>query len=581
MSGYVAPLPDIKFVMENIARLEELMALPPYEHVDTATILDILAEGARFVEDLVAPLNRIGDREGSKLVDGSVVTPTGFKVAYKAYVDTGWGGIDFPSEWGGHQMPKVVGMAFEEMLTSANLSFSLCPLLTFSGIDALLAHGSEDQKATYLSKLISGEWTATMNLTESHAGSDVGAIRTKAEKDGDVYRISGTKIFITYGDHDLAENVIHLVLARTPGAPPGTKGISMFIVPKFLPNPDGSIGEPNDVTAVSIEHKLGINASPTCVMSYGEKTGGAVGWLLGSENEGMRNMFTMMNTARISVGLEGMAVAERAYQQASQYASERRQGRAVGSTEDSVIAQHPDVRRMLFTMRSNIEAMRALLYRTAMYDDLSRYSAEADEREWTGKAVSLLTPIVKTWCTDLGVTLTSLGVQVHGGMGFIEETGAAQHFRDARIAPIYEGTNGIQAIDLVMRKISMDEGRFVGELLDEMRAAAEHLMDLGWEEEAARLSQAIEDLAAATEWLIADGRTANDRLAGATPYCSIFGIVAGGWMMAESVLVAGDNEDKKATARFYLQQILPTAAGHGPSVSAGANALFAIDGGQN
>ena len=579
MTDYAAPLPDIKFVLEHIAGLEALANLNGYSHADRDTVFSVLDEGARFVQDLVAPLNRSGDLEGSTLVDGTVTTPEGFKHAYAAYVAAGWGGIDFPAEWGGHEMPKVVGMAFEEMLTAANFSFSLCPLLTFGAIDALVAHGSDEQKATYLPRLISGEWSATMNLTEPHAGSDVGALSARAVPNGDgSFRITGTKIFITFGEHDLTENIVHLVLARTPDARVGTRGISMFIVPKYLPTGDGSLGARNDLKVVSIEHKLGINASPTCVMSYGEDQGGATGWLLGDEHQGMRNMFTMMNTARISVGLEGMAIAERSYQQAATYARDRQQGTAIGADGTGAIVDHPDVRRMLLTMRANIEAMRALLYRTAMHEDFADHAESESDRTWHDQCVALLTPVVKTWCTDLGVSMTSVGLQVHGGMGFIEETGAAQHFRDARITPIYEGTNGIQSIDLVLRKLPLDQGAFVGSFLDDMASTTTRLIDSGLADLAAPLVAAIDILRTTTDWLLARRDDTNDVLAGATPYCSMFGIVAGGWIMAESLLAASiDDVEKHATVRFYLTQILPTAAGFAPSVMAGSADLFTLE----
>ena len=580
MSDYQAPLDDIRFALDHVGGLGELVELEPFRHGDRDLVWAVLDEAARFVQDLVAPLNRIGDLEGSSLVDGRVRTPSGFQEAYKAFVNAGWGGIDAPSEWGGHQMPRVVGVAIEELFISANLSFSICPLLTSGGVAAIAAHGTEEQKKGYLPKLTSGEWTATMNLTEPHAGSDVGALRMRAYPAADgTYRLKGTKIFITYGDHDMAANVIHLVLARLPEAPSGTRGISMFIVPKFLPGADGEPGTLNDIEVVSLEHKLGINASPTCVMSYGESAEGAVGFLLGEENMGMRNMFTMMNTARISVAIQGMGVAERAYQQAAAYARERRQGRAIGSDTTSLIIDHPDVRRMLLTMRSNTEAMRALLYRAAMHQDLANQATTERERGWHSKCLSLLTPVVKAWCTDLGVEVASAGIQVHGGMGYIEETGAAQHLRDARIAPIYEGTNGIQAIDLVMRKLPIDGGRFVRAYIDSLGSLSARLDEAGWERAGESLALAVEKLSEATSYLLSHADDPNRCLAGATPYCTMFGIVAGGAMMAEAGLaaVATGNRTKQVTTRFYLEQILPTAVGLLPATKAGADDLFAID----
>jgi alkylation response protein AidB-like acyl-CoA dehydrogenase len=576
MADYLAPLADMRFVLEKLVDLPALQKLNGYQHVDHDLVTAVLDEGARFVQDLVAPLNRVGDTAGSRLgPDDTVLAPPGFAEAYSRYVEAGWGGVDFPAEWGGHGMPKVIGMAFEEMLTSANLSFSLCPLLTFGAIDALVEHGSDEQKALYLPKLISGEWSATMNLTEPHAGSDVGALSTKAVRQDDgTYRISGSKIFITWGEHEMAHNIVHLVLARTPDAPAGTRGISMFIVPKFLPDDAGGPGKRNDLKVVSLEHKLGIHASPTCVMSFGE-THGAIGYLLGEEHQGMRNMFTMMNAARVSVGLQGLAIAERAYQDAVAYARERIQGRAVGGSAPSPIIEHPDVRRMLMTMRANIEAMRAVMYTTAEHEDHARHAESEDDRAWHHDAVALFTPVVKAWGTDLGVALTSLAVQVHGGMGFVEETGVAQHFRDSRIAPIYEGTNGVQAIDLVMRKLPLRDGAFVSSIVDTFAAEAQSLRTVeGFEAAEAALGSAIEALRGATEWLLAARHDPNQALAGATPYCTMFGIVAGGALLARSALV-GD-EAKRSVARFYLEQILPTAHGLVPSITAGAADLFAI-----
>lgn len=584
MSGYTAPISDIRFALERSGKLADLGALEPFEHAEPDLVSAIIDEGARFVQDLIAPLNRSGDIEGSSLVDGQVHTPSGFKEAYKAYVNAGWGGIDGPIRWGGHGMPRVVGVAFEEMFTAANLAFSNCPLLTMGGVNALVNHGTTEQQDLYLPKLITGEWSAAMSLTEPHAGSDVGALsmRAIAAEDG-TFRLKGTKIFITYGDHDMATNVVHLVLARVPDAPAGTRGISMFIVPKYLPDSNGEPGVANDLEVVSLEHKLGIKASPTCVMAYGERTEGAVGFLLGGLNQGMRNMFTMMNTARISVAIQGLAIAERAYQQAAAFARERRQGRAVGSKEPSPIIDHPDVRRMLLTMRSNTEAMRALLYRTALHQDLARHHGVERERRWHSNCLALLTPVVKTWCTDLGVEIASTGIQVHGGMGYIEETGAAQHWRDARITPIYEGTNGIQSIDLVMRKLPIDGGRFVTEYIEGLRSPVADLRRIGWHEAAEAAEAAIRALSDATSHLLSQTNDPNQRLAGAGPYCTMFGIVAGGILMAEAAVaeaaVAANrtgNLTKQATCRFYIEQIMPTARGLLPAVKADAGDLFTI-----
>ncbi|MEX2655786.1 MAG: acyl-CoA dehydrogenase family protein, partial [Acidimicrobiia bacterium] len=424
--------------MNHVADLSAVAKLNGFQHADPETVSGVLAEAGRFFSEVIAPTNRPGDLEGSTLIDGSVHTPAGFKESYAKYLDSGWAGVHLPEEWGGGGMPLLVGMGVHEMFKSANLAMSLCTMLTQASIDALMEHGSPEQQELYLEKLVTGEWSGTMCLTEPHAGSDVGALTSKAEpQDDGTYRISGQKIFITWGDQDLTENIVQLVLARTPGAAPGTKGISLFLVPKFLPE---SGGDRNDYEIVSLEHKLGIHASPTCVIDFS----GAVGYLVGEEQEGMRYMFTMMNTARIEVGAEGLAVGERAYQKALAYAKERPQGRAVGADpgEYSLIVEHPDVRRMLLTMRAFLEAMRALLYVTAAGVDHHRHAEDPDVSTLHAERVALLTPIVKAWLTDRGVEIASLGLQVHGGMGYVEETGAAQFYRDSRISPIYEGTNG-------------------------------------------------------------------------------------------------------------------------------------------
>src|SRR5687768_11154260 len=472
MAEYTAPLRDMRFALEHLADLAGVAALPGFEHVDTESVLSILEENARFMEDKVAPLNRIGDLQGSvRNDDGSVTTPEGFAAAYKDYVDAGWSAVSFPPEYGGGGFPWLLSIAMQEILTSANMAFSMCPLLNQGAVDMLLHHASETLRETYLPKMVTGEWTGTMNLTEPHAGSDVGALTTKAvPQDDGTYRITGTKIFISFGEHDMSENIIHLVLARTPDAPPGTKGISCFIVPKLLVGDDGSLGERNDVTCVSIEHKMGIKASPTCVLTYGDQGAGAVGYLIGEENAGMRYMFTMMNNARLSVGLEGLALAERAFQMALAYAKERKQGRAPGAPagEQSLIIEHPDIRRMLLTQKASIEALRGILYANAAAMDRAGRHPDEATRTRCQELADILTPISKGWGTDLGVELTSLALQVFGGMGYIEETGIAQVYRDARIAPIYEGTNGIQAMDLVGRKLPMRAGGAVTDYLGQI-----------------------------------------------------------------------------------------------------------------
>ncbi|MDQ1398901.1 MAG: 3-(methylsulfanyl)propanoyl-CoA dehydrogenase [Acidimicrobiaceae bacterium] len=600
MPDYAPPFRDIRFVLERVVDLQGLAKLEAYHHADPDTCFGIIEEAGRFLAEVFGPLNRIGDQVGSILDHaGNVVTPPGFRQAYQAYVDAGWGAVPFEPAFGGGGFPWVVAVVIQEILTSANMAFSLCPLLNQGAIDMLTRFGTPEQQATFLEKMIAGVWTGTMNLTEPEAGSDVGALRTKAVPSGGgdgSWRITGQKIFITFGDHDLADNIIHLVLARIPGAPPGTKGISCFIVPKHLVNPDGSLGERNDVRCVSIEHKLGIHASPTCVMSYGDN-GGAVGYLVGEANAGMRYMFHMMNVARLSVGLEGLAIAERAYQASRLYAQQRRQGRAVWApaTVSSPIVEHPDVRRMLLTMKAQTEAMRCLLYTNAAAMDRARHGADADERQASQELVDLLTPICKGWCTDVGVSVTSLAIQVHGGMGYVEETGVAQYYRDSRIAPIYEGTNGIQAIDLVMRKLPLRGGGVVKSLLGDMDSVVGELAEAGPDLDPIRvgLGNGIEVLRQASAWLL--GRVAsepNDALAGATPYLELFGLVAGGWLLARSALAAhrqlaatagggADDEEflaaKVATARFFCQQLLPGTAGLVPAVTAGAAGLYQID----
>ena len=545
MSDYSAPLADIRFVLEQVADLAGLAELEGYEHADPATVGGVLEEAARFFEEQFAPLNRVGDVQHSRRnEDGSVTTPDGFGKAYRRYVEAGWPAVQFPAEYGGGGFPWLVGIAMQEMMTAANMAFSLCPLLTQGAIDMLVHYGDEAQRETYLPKMVSGEWTGTMNLTEPQAGSDVGALTTQAVPAGDgTWRITGQKIFITYGEHDLADNIVHLVLARVPDAPPGTKGISCFIVPKYLLDDDGALGERNAVECVSIEDKMGINASPTCVMAYED----AVGYLIGEPNEGMRYMFRMMNTARLSVGLEGLAVGDRAFQQAAAYANERVQGRPVGvppkGAGTSTIIEHADVRRMLLTMRAYLEALRCVLYLNAESIDLARAHPDEAVRVARGELVDVLTPISKGWGTDLGVELTSLAVQVHGGMGFVEETGVAQHYRDIRIAPIYEGTNGIQAIDLVGRKLGLRDGGVIADFLagidataSEATAAGDELAELG-----ERLAEANGSFRQATDWLRECGADdPNSALAGATPYLRMAGIVTGGWLLTRSALAAAE-----------------------------------------
>ncbi len=578
---YHPPLADIRFLLEEVLGLDAMAAqIPAFAEADAETMMALLEESARFHTEVVAPLDRLGDLEGSvRNDDGSVTTPKGFANAYAQYVAAGWGGIQFDPEYGGGGLPRLIGLAGQEITTSACLSFSLCPLLTQGAIEAVSLHGSPEQKATYLEHMITGRWSGTMNLTEPHAGSDVGALTTKAEPVGDgSYRITGTKIFITWGEHDMAENIVHLVLARAPGAPPGTKGISLFLVPKYLVEPDGSLGARNDVRCVSIEHKMGIHASPTAVLSYGENEG-AIGYLVGEEHQGMHYMFTMMNTARLAVGLEGLAVAERAYQRAAAFARERLQGRALGTPPgtQSPIVDHPDVRRMLMTMRSGIEAMRAVMYLNAQAIDLAS-AAETVGREASDELAQILIPISKGWGTDFGMELVSLAVQVHGGMGYIEETGVAQHYRDLRIAPIYEGTNGIQAIDLVGRKLDLRGGEAMRSFLAAMADTATEAVGAGdpaLKTLGQQLQSGVDEASRATEHLL--GAEPVDRLAAASPYLMMMGYVSGGWMMLRSAIAAhphtgdgGFHDRKMATAEFYLTQLLPRVHGLlGPVIADG------------
>ena len=593
MSEYSAPTADMLFVLEHIAGLSQLADRDAYEHADLDTVEGLLDEAARFMEEQLVPLNRKGDEEGVVVDDGKIFHPDGFADAYTRFVEAGWNGISMNEDHGGGGMPWCVGLAVQEMMTASNMAFSLCPLLTQGAIDAISHHANETLKEIYLPKMVSGQWSGTMNLTEPHAGSDVGALTAKAVPGNDgTWLISGTKIFITYGEHELTENIIHLVLARTPEAPPGTKGISLFIVPKFLVDDDGSLGARNDVRVVSSEHKIGIHASPTCVMSYGDQ-GGAIGWMVGEENTGMRAMFTMMNNARLSVGLEGLSLTDRSYQQARQYSVDRKQGKAIGAEldagESSPIADHADVRRMLMTMRSNAEAMRCVMYANAAAIDFAITSSDESEREHWDAVTALLTPISKGWGTDLGVEMTSLGIQTHGGMGYVEETGAAQHWRDVRIAPIYEGTNGIQAADLVFRKLPLGGGAVIQEFMSEMTNLASQLIE---NDRLAPLGTALADgvthMSDAALWL--GGRLAtqpNDVAAGSAPFLRLAGVVVGGYYLARSAQIAqqlldageGDPDflnDKITTSMFYGEQILPTAAGLVTTITRGADLFFAI-----
>jgi alkylation response protein AidB-like acyl-CoA dehydrogenase len=589
MSEYIAPLKDMRFVMRELAGLDQVVALPGYEEASPDVVDAILEEAARFSGEVLSPLNRVGDKEGAKWKDKQVTTSPGFKEAYRQFVDNGWNGLGCDPDFGGQGLPKLLSTAVSEMWKASNHAFSLCPMLTQGAIEALMIAGTNEQKAAYLPNLVSGEWTGTMNLTEPSAGSDLAAVRTRAEPVGDgTFKIFGQKIFITYGEHDMTENIVHLVLARTPNAPEGVKGISLFVVPKFLLKADGTPGERNDVYCVSIEHKLGIHGSPTAVLAFGDN-GGAIGTLVGEENRGLEYMFIMMNAARFNVGLEGLGDAERAYQRAVVYAKERVQGTEVGVRGGPKVAiiKHPDVRRMLMSMRARIEAMRALAYVTAAAQDNAHNHPDEVARKQGQSFADLMIPVVKGWSTESAIDIASIGVQVHGGMGYIEETGAAQHLRDARITAIYEGTTAIQANDLIGRKIAREQGVTIKGIIAEMRAVTAALgADLS--AVAARQNAAVDALEKAVSWIVANF-SANPKAthAGSVPFLHLVGIVAGGWQMtraaaiASTRLAAGDSDPfwaaKLATTRFYADHFLTQAAGLAEAVMAGGAGALEID----
>jgi alkylation response protein AidB-like acyl-CoA dehydrogenase len=571
---YQAPISDMLFAMKELAGLDEVAALPGYEDATEDTVRAVLDEASKLCSDVLAPLNVEGDRHPSRWENGHVIASPGFGDAFRQFVEGGWQGVQHPPEYEGQGLPKLVGTPCIEMVNAANLSFALCPLLTDGAIEALLTAGSEAQKQRFVPKLLSGEWTGTMNLTEPQAGSDLALVRTRAEPQADgTYRIFGTKIFITWGEHDMAKNIVHLVLARTPNAPEGVKGISLFIVPKFVVNDDGSLGERNDVHCVSIEHKLGIKASPTAVLQFGDH-GGAIGQLVGEENRGLEYMFIMMNAARFAVGVQGVAVSDRAYQKALAYAKERVQSRPVdGSAKASVtIIHHPDVRRMLSTMRALTEASRALAYVAAAQSDIAHRHPDEAVRAQHQARYEFLVPVVKGWSTELSIDVASLGVQVHGGMGFIEETGAAQFYRDARILSIYEGTTAIQANDFVGRKTLRDGGAaaqaLIGDVGETIDALAAH-DGAAFAAMRTHLARGRDALAAVVDYVLANAkRDPNAVFAGSVPYLKLAGIVLGGWQMARAQLaaqrlMAGDPKfygAKIATARFYAEHVLPQAA---------------------
>lgn len=557
---YQAPLDDMRFVLSNIANLPQIRDLPGYEEASDDLVDAILTEGAKFAEEIIAPLNHTGDQNGATYENGAVTTPPGYKEAYAAFVEAGWQSVPFSPEHGGQGLPWVLQTALAEMVHAGCLAFGLAPLLTQGAIDAIEEHGSPEQQALYLPKLITGEWNGTMNLTEPHAGTDVGAVKSRAiPQDDGTYRIKGQKIFITWGENDCSSNIVHLVLARLPDAPQGTKGISLFIVPKFLPDADGQPGGRNDLRCSGIEEKLGIHGSPTAIMSFGDNEG-ATGWLIGEPHHGMTYMFTMMNNARLAVGLEGLALSERAWQHALAYAKDRIQGSDPATRQPVAIIQHPDVRRNLMLMKSTIAAMRALTYYALAQQDVARKSTDAEAAKAAQAEVDVLTPIVKSWNTDNAVTLASIGVQIHGGMGFIEETGAAQHYRDARILPIYEGTNGVQALDLMGRKTKRDGGLAVSALFAKMRADAD-AADAALAEPFLSVLGLLEE---AKDWIIAADFP--DAASGATAYQSLFSVTAGGWMMLKRVAATeGQGESfaahQRQLATFYMGNVLSQAYG--------------------
>ena len=585
---YRAPINDMLLALNHGAGLLAAVKAGHYGDFDHDIAAAVLEEAGRFASDVLAPLNAVGDEHGIKLDGSNVITAPGWPDAYKRWTQAGWNAVSGPEAFGGQGLPLAINAVCTEIWSASNIAFGLCPLLTLSAIEALDAHGSDELKKIYLEKLVSGEWPGTMQLTEPQAGSDVGALRSRAERAPDgSYRITGTKIFITYGDHDMSDNIVHFVLARLPDAPAGTKGISLFLIPKFLVNADGSLGARNDIYVSGIEHKLGMHAAPTCTMTMGDH-GGAIGYLVGEENRGMHCMFTMMNQARLGVGLEGVGIADRAYQQALAFAQERRQGRAVGKKGDGSdpIIVHPDVKRMLMQMRALTAAARTICYATAVALDIAVRATDAKTRSVAAARGALLTPIAKAFSTDIGNEVASLGVQIHGGMGFIEETGAAQHFRDARITPIYEGTNGIQSIDLVTRKLAANGGEAVWALLDELKGIVgqvEASNDPAFGTTGTKLRDALASLERTSHWLLERvGSAPNDALAGATPYLRLFGSTLGGCTLAAEALAArslgeGDSSRYVTLARFFAENISVQAPALERTVMDSAEAVNGAD----
>ncbi len=588
MADYLAPLKQMRFTIEHLADFAEVGALPDFQSVDGDMVEAVLEEAAKFATGVLAPTNVIGDRQGVKVVGDGVEVPAEFTDAYARFCEGGWPGIASNPEFGGQGLPKTLAVACDEMWAASNVAFALCPELSQGAILAMDRHGTEELKAQFLEKLVSGQWSGSMCLTEAQAGSDLSSLTTRAEPKGDRYLIAGQKIFITWGDHAMAENIVHLVLARLPDAPPGTKGISLFLVPKYKVNDDGSIGERNDNYCVSVEHKMGIHASPTCVLSFGDK-GGAEGFLVGKPNEGLAAMFTMMNYMRLGVGIQGVGLADRSYQAAVAWARDRTQGRAPGEKGKVAIIRHPDVRRMLLAMRALTQASRAICYYTASCLDRAAHGADPEAAAMYDARADLLTPIAKAWTTEASLEVTSHGIQVHGGMGYVEETGVAQFYRDARIAPIYEGTNGIQAIDLVGRKLLRDGGATVSAFVSDMRTVDAPLANAGEEFAVVRsaLARALDELVESSTYILTGAKRDPELVSAvAFNYLMLLGTVIGGWQLARGALVAegglatgGDKAFLVAQvvmARFYAEQVLPRCTGYAAAIRAGSGSTMAL-----
>ena len=580
MADYKAPVEEMSFVLNDLFNTQALTQIPEFSEATSDLIDAIVEEAGKFASEVIAPLNRIGDIQHSKAINGEVKTPDGFKQAYKLFQESGWTSLAQDPNYGGQGLPFTVHMAASEFWNSANMAFAVCPMLSAGGMDVLVEHASRELRDTYLAKLVSGEWTGTMNLTEPHAGSDLSNLKTKAKPNDDHYLIKGQKIYITWGEHDLTDNILHIVLAPLEDAPAGVKGLSLFLVPKYLPNDDGSIGERNDVSVVSTEEKMGINASPTCVMSFGENQG-AIGYMIGEPGQGLACMFTLMNHARLEVGLQAVGIAERSYQDALDYARQRVQGRSPETGESTAIIGHPDVQRMLMQMKSVTDAMRAMCFDASMSHDLRGHASSEQERNYHSTRFALLTPVVKAWPTELVNELTSLGIQIHGGMGYVEETGVAQHYRDARITSIYEGTTAIQANDLVGRKLLRDGGAGLAALMSEMQESLSNIQDDQATESvlSEHFKTHLEGLQQSSDFILANA-TSNPNFEGAVSFNFLmqFGYVLGAWYHLRSYKAAAErsgdvkfNDAKQLAAKFYIQQILPRARAHADAVVGGAD----------